>query len=189
MSIHDHREQVIKRYAAARLSDDYRLHAYMVWYNAGKPSYERLLKFLDPDPASGVKPSPETMRQWVLEIFIPLALELDDQVTDTVNKVLLNQRIEMLDRHAVIAKELQDMAMDYLREHGLGNSKNALVALINSVKMEHDARIVPTDILAKLSDMSDEKLLGVFTDMLNSGDIIDISANTDAIFDQSSAKS
>lgn len=173
-------------YEADQISDDYRLSVYMLWYNAGKPSADALYRTLQPDPKSGIKPTLSTVTSWIREIFVPMALELDEKVADSVNQAMVTQRIEMLDRHAQIAKDMQEMALDYLHKHGLGSSKNALMALIKGVEMEHDARIIPTDILAKLSDMSDDKLLDVFTDMLNGGQILEISANTDASTEDSS---
>ena len=180
MSLSSSVKKTVDSYQADQITDDYRLATYMLWYNAGKPSAEVLRRNLQPDPASGIIPSLGAVQEWIKNIFIPMALELDEQVADSVNQAMVTQRIEMLDRHAVIAKEMQEMALEYLRENGLGSSKNALMALINGVKMEHDARIIPTDILAKLGDMSDDKLLDMFTDMLNGGQVLEISANTDA---------
>jgi hypothetical protein len=168
-------------YEADQITDDYRLSVYLLWYNGGKPSAEVVHRNLKPDEKSGIKPTINTVREWIKDIFIPMALELDEQVSSSVNKAMVSQRIEMLDRHAVIARDLQEMGMEYLREHGLGSAKSALMAVIKGVEMEHEARIIPTDILAKLGDMSDDKLLDVFTEMINSSSqILELTPNTDA---------
>jgi hypothetical protein len=174
-----HRDTEIHR-IAAQISDDYRLATYMLWYNAGKPSAEALHRSLEPDPQSGIRPTVSVIRGWIRDSFIPMALEMDEQVIDTVSQAMINQRIEMLDRHAQVARRMQEMALEFLEENGLGSSKNALVALINGIKMEHDARIVPTDFMAKLGAMSDDKLLDELKDMISGGQILEIGPNIDA---------
>lgn len=180
MSLSNGLEKSLNSANVDRTTDDYRLATYMLWYNSGKPSAEVLHRALRPDPNSGIKPNVSTLRIWIKDSFIPTALETDERVADEVNQAMVSQRIEMLDRHAEIAKEMQEMALAYLRENGLGSSRNALTALIQGVEMEHNARIIPTDILAKLGTMSDSKLLETFTDMLNGGQILEILPNNDA---------
>jgi len=183
MSLSDGLDRSLKNAEVDRITDDYRLATYMLWYNSGKPSAEVLYRALRPDPNSGIKPAVSTIRTWIKDSFIPTALETDERVADEVNQAMVSQRIEMLDRHAEIAKEMQEMALEYLRENGLGSARNALTALIQGVEMEHNARIIPTDILSKLGTMSDDKLLETFTDMLNGGQILEILPNTDATED------
>lgn len=179
MTFHNSQSRIEDGFASDQISDDYRLEAYMIWYNSGKPTGAALQKVLKPDPASGIIPARTTVEYWVKNIFVPMALETDEQVADMIQNRIVEQRVEMLDRHAEIGRELQELGLDYLHEHGLKDQRGALMAVIKGVEMERDARIVPTDIVKKLAGMSDDKLLDTFTTMLQGGEILDITP-TDA---------
>jgi hypothetical protein len=129
---------------------------------------------VEADPLSGIMPSVPTLSRWIRDYFVPSALELDQQVTDQVETKLVEQKLEMLDRHAEIGRSLQKMGLEFLDESGIGNARNALMAVLKGVEMEHNARILPTDIVRKLDAMTDEQILKEFTDMLKDGQLLDI---------------
>lgn len=169
-----HLEQV----PLARISDEYRTQVYMQWYGMGKPTAASLWANLQPDALSGIKPSLRVVEGWIRDYFVPAALEIDEQVTDQVDSRLIQVKLEMLDRHAEIGRELQEMGLEYLKAEGIGSAKTALMAVIKGVEIEHNARVLPTDIVRKLENMTDDQLLKEFSELLKDGKILSIEPNT-----------
>ena len=139
--------------------DDYQLEVFFTWYNTGKPNNKQLLELLSPDPASGLKPSERTLKEWINNRFTIRALELDDKVAERIEQELVAQRVGMLERHAELGMKMQTMGIEYLEEHGVGSARNAITLLVRGVEIEHEARIAPIDILSKLDKMTDEQLI------------------------------
>lgn len=173
MSIHNSIKQV-NRPDTDQFSDDYRMQVYLTWYNRGKPNAERLHRMLDNDPSCDMKPAVVTLQLWIRDRFIPHAMELDDQVADQVDQAMIQQRIEMANRHAEIGRELQELGLQYLRENDIKTDKAALTALIKGVEIEREALTLPTDMLAKLDRMTDDDLLEQVTHLLQDGKLLDI---------------
>lgn len=165
---------------ADSFGDEYKLQVFLVWYNTGKPSGEMLRTLIEPDSLTENLPAAHTLNQWIRETFIPKALFLDEQVSADIDKKLVAQRVEMADRHAHIGKILQQKGLEYLESHDITNAKDALAAIIKGVEIEHEARVLPTDILEKLDTMSDDQLVKELTKVIQSSKILDITPNDPA---------
>ncbi len=155
-------------------SDDYQLNVFMLWYNSGKPNFRQLSEIVTKDPISGKKPSDRTLQEWINTRFIVRALELDQSISEKMEQELVQQRVEMLNRHAVLGMKMQDMGIVYLEEHGVGSARNAITLLVRGIEVEHEARIAPSDLLARLDKMSDTELLDELRQHV-AGTIVDIS--------------
>lgn len=177
MSIHSGQHISSAKTLSESFGDEYKLNAFMIWYNAGKPSPDDLIRRLTPDPLTGNIPATSTARMWINDIFIPKAIFLDEQVIENIDKQLVAQRIEMADRHAEVGRTLQEKGLKWLEENDISDAKTALTAIIRGVEIEHNARVVPTDLLDRLNKMSDKQLMDELKNMLSSGQILDISPN------------
>lgn len=155
-------------------TDEYKLNVFMLWYNQGKLTAEQLRERISADPVVGRMPSVDTLRGWIRDIFIPKAIFLDEQVASGLDQKLINQRIEMAERHALIGQALQEKGLKYLEEHDITSAKDALAAVIKGVEIEHEARIMPTDFLKKISTMNDDQIYKELRNILQEGTILDI---------------
>lgn len=140
----------------------YKDSVFLLWYSSGKPPIVRLRGIINSelgvDTIAGRIPGIDTLRNWIEKEFTERALSLDQEVDRQMQEQVVQQKVEMLRRHAEIAKTMQSQALDYLSENGLGNSKNALAALINGLKIERDSvGVIP--FFEKLGDMSDDALM------------------------------
>ncbi len=139
-------------------SEEYEEKAFIIWYRANKPNALRLYNMLPPDE-TGRKISRERLRGWIQK-FRERAVLLDDAVKNELSDRMVKEKIEMLNRHAEIAVELQDRALDYLRkveDNDLGAS-SAVRMLVEAIRIERISRGVP-QVLEKMATMSDDDLL------------------------------
>lgn len=140
-------------------SDDYQLEVFFTWYNSGKPNNKQLFDLIQNDPISGLKPTERTLKEWINARFTVRALALDNKVAERIEQELVQQRVGMLQRHAVLGEKMQQMGIEYLEKNGIGSPRNAITLLVRGVEIEHEARIAPLDILQRLDKMSDQELL------------------------------
>jgi hypothetical protein len=140
----------------------YRDKVFMVWYSNGKPTPNRLKnlvnKEIGADTVTNRTPNLTTLVRWIEGEFSERALSLDQEVERQLQEQLVQQKVEMLHRHAEIAKAMQATAMSYLEEHGLGNARNALVALTEGLRIERESvGVLP--FFEKIGDLSDDALV------------------------------
>jgi len=137
----------------------YKDQIFTLWYSMGKP-IARVLYFKVPVYEEfGTKPPIDTIQDWTWSIeFKERAAILDEQVMAQINLKMVAEKVEMLNRHAVIGSAMQDMAMAYLKEHetelGIGSSVRLLVA---GVEIERNSRGIATT-FEKFDKMSDSQL-------------------------------
>lgn len=142
---------------------------FSIWYNASKPNPRRLVN-MTPDPIKyGLamsRPSETALKKWIDTIFIDRAAVLDEEVAKQLADRLISEKVAMLDAHAVVAAEMQEMALTFLRKNrNKLNSNSAVRLLVEGVRIERESRGIPRT-LEKLADRSDEELLAQIEDML-----------------------
>jgi len=137
---------------------EYKDDVFMIWYRAGKPSSNVFYGLVPPD-INGRKPARNMLKIWATE-FQARAEPLDEAVKDRMSDLLVKEKVEMFNRHAEVAVELQERALEYLRkvdDKDLG-SNSAVRMLVEGIRIERISRGVP-QILEKMSQMSDDDLL------------------------------
>ena len=142
----------------SRFTKEYQEDVFMVWYRAGKVSAHALLGIIPVD-IDGRKPTRTALKRWIQDFQIR-AEPLDDIVKAEMSNLLVKEKIEMLNRHAKVAVELQEKALDYLRnvkDVDLGSS-SAVRLLVEGIRIERISRGVP-QMLEKMAQMSDDDLL------------------------------
>lgn len=174
MSIAD-RQGGETRALGTAFSEEYKAEMFLMWYNRGKPDAQRLYGYAKQDPLTNKLPTVGVLQKWIDTEFVPKALDLDQQVADRIEQAAIGQKLEMLDRHAALGKEMQEMGIQYLRQEGVKSAKDAITLLVRGLEAEENARVVSTDILKRINDMSDEKLLDELKKVATGGNIIDVS--------------
>lgn len=150
-------ENFIEGINKSSFTDEYKNSVFMLWYRAGRINPTALGGIIPPSP-EGKKPTRITLGHW-LDEFRPRADELDEVVKDELDGRLVKEKIEMLNRHADIALEIQEKALEYLRSDDSDlNAASAVRMLIEGVRIEKESRGIPK-ILSKMASMSDDDLL------------------------------
>lgn len=151
-------------------SQDYKDQLFFMWWKGGKPSISRFMNMIPLDD-EGNKPSVQTITNWIREDFKPRSAELDEEMYDEVKAVAVQEKVEMLQRHAEIGTTIQDYALAYLQSHVEDLSVNtATRLLIEGVRIERESRGIPTAI-EKLTEKSDEELLKELEKVISSATI------------------
>jgi len=86
-----------------------------------------------------------------------LAEELDKEVAEQMKSTLVAEKVALLQRHATVAREMQEMGLTYLRENGVGGARNAIQLLIEGLEIERDSVGTPK-ISQRLMSMTDDQL-------------------------------
>jgi hypothetical protein len=139
---------------------DYKETAFQIWYAGNRLPLKQV--HLQLPEYEGDKPSKEVLNQWkVHEAWIDRANLLDDEVRTTMERELVGIRVEMMKRHAEIAKEVIDMALEKLRGSGFDTSASAVQAL--KVAFEEEKRSRGAEVsLTRLNEMDDDQLTKAF---------------------------
>jgi hypothetical protein len=137
----------------------YKDQIFTLWYSMGKPIARVLYPKVPVYEEFGTRPPIDTIQDWTWSPeFKERAVILDEQVMTQVNQKMVAEKVEMLNRHAVIGSEMQDMAMEYLKKHeeylGVSSSVRLLVA---GVEIERNSRGIATT-FDKWEKMSDSQL-------------------------------
>ena len=155
-------------------SETYIQSIFTLWYTKGKPRGKMLVNMIeDVDPISGTRPSASTLNTMIKNKFLAWAEELDKEVAEQMKSTLVAEKVALLQRHATVAREMQEMGLTYLRENGVGGARNAIQLLIEGLEIERNSVGTPK-ISQKLMDMSDEQLLDALVKTVSGSPITEI---------------
>lgn len=145
---------------------DYENNIFILWYQRGKPSAQKLLAMIPPDD-QGYRPTRSTLNNWISEKFMHMATDMDAQVLDKLEDQLIEQKVEMVNRHITIAKEMQETGLEYLRNLD-DNDLTPQVAfrlVVEGIRIESESVGIPSA-LKKLATMTDEQLTDKVKEMI-----------------------
>ena len=98
--------------------------------------------------------------------------EKTNELIDEINQRVIAEKVEMLSRHTKLGQEMQDMALDYLKENvDELSSPAAIRLLVEGIRIERESRGVP-EALEKISKMSDEQLLSEVKKIVSQSPVI-----------------
>lgn len=150
-----------------KFSEDYKTKIFQLWYNKGKPHTVVLYNMLPPTEL-GERPTQLNLGQWIKLDFRPRAEAIDAEVQKELQIRMVQEKVEMLSRHARMGKEMQDMGITYLKEHEKDlNAQVSLNLVVRGWEIEHASRGV-SSALEKMLKMSDEDLQKEITLLLSS---------------------
>jgi len=160
-------------------SDSYVQSIFAIWYKSGKPNARRLQPMItEPDPINGNVPTVNVLTNLIRNNFTEQSLSLDEEVSQNLSITLVAEKIAMLQRHAKVALEMQNMGLEYLRQNGVGGARNAIQLLVEGLEIERGAVGAP-QIAQRLLSLSDEQLVAELTDLVTSSPITDMKPNDD----------
>lgn len=148
-----------RKFKSRNFSDGYKNELFQLWWKNQKPSAIALHKMIPEE--WGSSPSEATVRDWIREEFEDRAAILDKQMMNELEGRMVQEKVAMLYRHGEIGREMQNKALDKLREDGfLENlSANSVVRfLIEGVRIERESVGIP-QALEKMLNSTDEEIL------------------------------
>jgi hypothetical protein len=140
-----------------RYSDVYIEQAFFIWYKNGRPTIARLMELIPPDelerrPAQQVLDNWPSKYQWHERADV-MDLTVEHQITTQA----IEEKVEMLTRHAEAGQTLVDKALEYVKKHEITKMSDAIQMLVKGVEIEQASRGLP-QALMKISEMNDETL-------------------------------
>ena len=140
-------------------SDTYKSDLFLIWYNGKQPAAKRLWEMI-PEDWNGA-PAVDTVRHWIKDIFRPRAEDLDKRLAQEIEGRLVQEKVEMLYRHAELGRKIQRKALDCLDQIDPEDlSSNAAVRLlVEGVRIERDSVGLPQALEKMIINASDEDLL------------------------------
>jgi hypothetical protein len=151
-----------------RFTDAYKEQVFWIWYKAGKPSAANLMPLLPPSEQNLI-PAEGTMLNWLIN-FRKQAVAIDEQVHLEMVEITKKERVEMLNRHAEAGKEMQETALEYLRNNKEKLGPGSAVRLwVEGLRVERESRGLPS-LVAEINKTSDEDLMTMMEKLLQKGD-------------------
>lgn len=139
---------------------DYKRRVFDIWYSLNRPTLSGLESYLLDNRIAdeyGRMPSSAVIARWKDEDdWILRADVLDAEVDQTLDKKLVEERIEMMDRQAKIGIELQEMGLEKIRSEGFDNSASALRAILSGAELERESKGLKTALVNVLSKTDEE---------------------------------
>jgi len=168
-------------------SEDYKNSVFLTWYKNAKPNATYLMGMIS-ESNDGRKPSRTLLWRWIREDFEERAIPIDDAVREEMNSRLTQEKIEMLERHAKTGLEMQNMALNYIREHKDELTPiSAVRLLVEGVKIERGSRGIP-QVLEKMMLLSDDDLLKETEKLLLRAPITEITPLDNTNYEQEDAE-
>lgn len=157
-----------------RYTDDYKNAVFYVWYNRGRCGINSLSGYIDHDQ-NGRTPSIRTLIMWKDEYkWEERADKLDIEIKAKVDGEVIAEKAEMLKRHALTGRRMQDIAIEYLEEHKDDLKPNSAVRLlVDGIRIERESLGLPS-IVSEVIKTSDEDLLKSITDLLGSVEELEV---------------
>jgi hypothetical protein len=122
---------------------DYREACFLIWYKNGRPSLRKLAPIL-PIASVGKRATEWALRAWYKkDEWKKRADGMDSEVSREMNKEAIEEKILMLKRHADAAGRLVKLGLDYLDNHNIDKSADAIRAISVGIEQERAARGMP----------------------------------------------
>jgi hypothetical protein len=154
--------------------NNYRERAFWLWYDKGQISSAKLAFALDEQEDN--IPSTTTLENWIRE-WRERAEELDQEIKNKFSAEVIETKVEMLRRHANLGKELQDIGLEWIRDHKNELTAASVARLIkDGYDMERASVGVP-EALTKMLSTSDEELIKQIEAALTGEDLDFLDAN------------
>ena len=145
---------------------DYKEACFLIWYKNGCPSLRKLAPII-PISSVGGRATEWALRAWYKkDEWKKRADGMDAEVSREINKEAIEEKILMLKRHADAAGRLVRLGLDYLDNHGIDKSADAIRAIAVGVEQERAARGMPIA-LNEMEKWTTEQLVGYIEKQLS----------------------
>jgi hypothetical protein len=164
----EERQELRNTYGADFFPQSYIDEVFNLWWQASKPGSTTFFNIVPPVQGTTVKPTINQLGGWINDVFKERAEKLDSEFMLAVQNNAVQLRVEMLQRHVLVAKEAQDIALRWLQEHQNEINANAAVRLlVEGIRIERDSLGI-SDALEKSVKMTDEELLSELENLIKS---------------------
>jgi hypothetical protein len=149
-----------------KFSHHYKEQLFLIWYQEGKPVLRKFYEIMPLDSADR-KPTLATLQVWASELnWKERALDQDEEVRKQLEHQAIATKVEMLNRHAETGKELQQIGIEYIREHlDQIRPSTAVRMIIEGIRIEEGSRGIGTALKEAL-EMTDDELTSKVEDLL-----------------------
>ena len=139
---------------------------FYLWYELEQPSGAEFFDFLSPEDRFDIETGKHLNKSWLqnqISNWQPSAYEMDQQVFDQLKQKAVGDRVELLQRQIPEFQELQEMSLNFLREKGMGSSRNAITAYFKAAEQERLARGVPIEEYEDISGLDEAQVIDLIT--------------------------
>lgn len=145
----------------ADYTEQYVERIFFLWHDGDRVINNAFIEKL-PETEEGKKPGLFTVRRWVEERgWIERADALDAEISVAIEKTVIQQRVEMYEKHAKVGEELIGMARTFLQKQvdggGLKTENAALRALELGMDTERKS-VGISDAIRRIAEMTPDQL-------------------------------
>lgn len=150
---------------AETYSDQYIEQTFYLWHRGGRKISQRFANSL-PEDDKGQRPTFKTIEMWRDKFgWIDRADTLDAEISNTLQKKVIDDRVQMYEKHTALADALIEKAETFLRDHPITEMKDALKAIELGIEIQR-VSVGQADFGRKLLEMSDDQLTRELNKML-----------------------
>lgn len=147
-------------------TEAYKESCFQVWYQTGRPTSRQFVKVVPVDE-HGRKPNYGLLNSWIKLLgWNERAREMDREVTKQMETYAVEQRVDMLKRHANAAKQLQLEGIKYLLEHPPEKTSDAIRMVTEGIRIEKESVGLP-EALTKIAEMKDKPLTDLISQLIH----------------------
>jgi len=152
----------------------YKESIFALWYSQNKPSISKLSGMV-PEDETGRKPNASVILKWVDDGDWHVRADiLDERAAESLEKVLVTDRVEIFKKQAEIGKKLQEIGMKYVESDEFKlNAVTALKMIIEGATLEKES-VGLTIALTKIYALDDEDLQSEVRKLLAKADKDDV---------------
>lgn len=138
-------------------SDQYIEQTFYLWYKGGRKISNRFANSL-PEDEKGQRPTFKTVEKWRDNFgWIDRADKLDADISNALQKDVINERIEMYREHVEVANALITKGKEFLDTHEIDDMADALKALSLGIEIARTS-VGQAALGHKILAMSDDQL-------------------------------
>jgi len=152
----------------------YKESVFALWYSSNKPSASKLSGMV-PDDENGRKPSASLISKWMEDgDWYVRADILDERASESLEKVLVTDRVEIFKKQADIGRKLQEIGMEYIESDDFKiNALTALKMVIEGAQLEKES-VGLTIALTKIYSLGDSDIQSEIKKLLAKADKEDV---------------
>lgn len=152
----------------------YKESVFALWYSSNKPSAAKLSGMV-PDDESGRKPAASLISKWMEDgDWYVRADILDERASESLEKVLVTDRVEIFKKQAEIGKKLQEIGMRYIESDDFKlNAITALKMVVEGAQLEKES-VGLTIALTKIYSLGDSDIQSEIKKLLAKADKEDV---------------
>lgn len=152
----------------------YKESVFALWYSSNKPSAAKLSGMV-PDDESGRKPAASLISKWMEDgDWYVRADILDERASESLEKVLVTDRVEIFKKQADIGRKLQEIGMEYIESDDFKiNALTALKMVIEGAQLEKES-VGLTIALTKIYSLGDSDIQSEIKKLLAKADKEDV---------------